>query len=405
MLVPTQQILKGGSSPSPLGVDNAGDHRSQTARDREKLDAGRKALKELLRGREQQKKKKRTCFGTLRLYITILGGLMLILAAMTFLFLVPMTIDPALATLTFELSHDPVICVTTSFTVTEGLSNTNWCSCLEGCTSDVFTCYQIGVAYKKIETTTQRPKIRKRSIQLQPKVQGETALVNIQSKYQPTAKKINFHPVKRPPESKENIENNYDQNWSNIIAISSGETSNQLYRSNYSENLNNEISRDPSFVEYVAPGNDQLDEFDEDFPLDDFSNFISDDPVDYDSGDGRSDRSKRAAVFDTSEWDVTNASLFVNIKGCGYPPDVNCSIFEMKYSKVGRRYYCHYSRVNNSIVLDTYDRTAAITELYYSFGLSFGFIVLGAALIILMNFPYKKTYKKFKRRRIAQAPR
>ena len=38
----------------------------------------------------------------------------------------------------------------------------------------------------------------------------------------------------------------------------------------------------------------------------------------------------------------------VNIKGCGYPPDINCKAFATKYrnsSLQGTTFPCHYSKV------------------------------------------------------------
>lgn len=397
MLVPTQQILKGGSSPSQAVGDDG--ERTQTAQDRERLDVGRKALKELLRSREQQKKQKRSCSGIVRLNCTVCGGLMLILALMNFMFLVPMTIDPALATLTFELTHDPVICMTTSFTVTEGLINTTWCSCLEGCTSDVFTCYQIGVSYQKISANTKQPILRKRSIHLQPKVQGETALIN-------TKKRQQLVTINNPENNTENIR---QLNQKSTFK----EHSDKKIRRKKSVNLplmnnwdisENSPAPDLTFSDYVPPSEESPESNENGYVVEDFSNYISDVPENFDDNIGR-ERFKRSSYYKSENWDVANASLFVNIKGCGYPPDVNCSLFESKYSTLGRRYFCHYSQLNNSIVLDSYDRSRAIVDLYYSFGFTFGAILLGAFLILIMNFPYKKAFRRIKKRKIAQAPR
>jgi hypothetical protein len=48
------------------------------------------------------------------------------------------------------------------------------------------------------------------------------------------------------------------------------------------------------------------------------------------------------------------ATLLVNIKGCGYPPEVQCSHFWELYAREGAKFPCHYSRRNASLVLPRY---------------------------------------------------
>lgn len=385
MLVPTQQILKGGSSPTPV-VENDGS-KPRTATDREKLDAGRKALKELLRKREQKKKNK-TCADILRLYGTIFGGLLVIGGFAVLMFLVPMTIDPALATLTFEFSPEPAICITTSFIETKGLTNTTWCSCLEGCTQDVFECYQIEVAYK----SQSRHGREVRS------VQGRTSpsiarLPDYETQWPDNRYKL-FPREPLPPsqftQAHSSIDHKFDA--SNNTVQNEGSTS---LPSKFAEEI---VFNGEGVVESVQPYyEDHNEEVEEDFPGN-FSNFISDEPFDPFSEDIFLNRHKRSV--DLEEWDFVNASLFVNVKGCGYPPIVNCNEFKLKYKKLGRRYYCYYSKSKPYLVLDEYDPDAAAVDLYYSFGLPVGSIIGGSVLICLMQMPYKKFYKRIRRRKL-----
>ena len=71
---------------------------------------------------------------------------------------------------------------------------------------------------------------------------------------------------------------------------------------------------------------------------------------------------------------VEDTPLLINIKGCGYPPEVNCDDYADKYynhSLVGREgvcsnnivfyqagqtFPCHYSRMNPWIVLSDYSK-------------------------------------------------
>ncbi|KAA0194675.1 hypothetical protein HAZT_HAZT006363 [Hyalella azteca] len=132
--------------------------------------------------------------------------------------------------------------------------------------------------------------------------------------------------------------------------------------------------------------------------LENFPDYIADDLTDPYSNDLSLDRRRRS--LDLSDWDVTNASLFINVKGCGYPPDVNCTIFEIKYSKLGRRFYCHFSQLNPYLVLDEYDPDAATLDLYYSIGVPFAGMIGGSILMCLMQMPYKKIIKRLRRRKV-----
>lgn len=56
----------------------------------------------------------------------------------------------------------------------------------------------------------------------------------------------------------------------------------------------------------------------------------------------------------TSEW--RPAVLFVNIKGCGYPPTVDCENFTTSYGFVGAKYPCYWSRADASVVVPRWSR-------------------------------------------------
>ncbi|CAG0896833.1 unnamed protein product [Cyprideis torosa] len=68
----------------------------------------------------------------------------------------------------------------------------------------------------------------------------------------------------------------------------------------------------------------------------------------------------------TSEWDSGEGKLFINIKGCGYPPSVNCSVFTVQYGSLGDRFPCYYSRSDPSVVVPSYDMESAQKALLYA---------------------------------------
>ena len=65
-------------------------------------------------------------------------------------------------------------------------------------------------------------------------------------------------------------------------------------------------------------------------------------------------------------WDVYDAKLYPNVKGCGYPPTVNCTVFSVNYSTPGRTYPCYYSRKVPTLVLNAIDIDGVKKELVYA---------------------------------------
>ncbi len=69
------------------------------------------------------------------------------MSVFAFLFLVPFVLDPAISTITHEFVDDPVTCRVSNVEIKQGKSNCSWSSCREGCTADMYTCYQVRVFY------------------------------------------------------------------------------------------------------------------------------------------------------------------------------------------------------------------------------------------------------------------
>ena len=57
------------------------------------------------------------------------------------------------------------------------------------------------------------------------------------------------------------------------------------------------------------------------------------------------------------------AALFVNIKGCGYPPSVQCSSWIDEFGGLNSTIPCHYSRTNNSIAITHVDASRSMRDL------------------------------------------
>ena len=80
-------------------------------------------------------------------YTSLTLGTLCIVSVFAFLFLVPFVLDPAISTLTHDFTDDPVTCKVTNVSVLAGKSNCSWSSCREGCTADMYHCFQVRVVY------------------------------------------------------------------------------------------------------------------------------------------------------------------------------------------------------------------------------------------------------------------
>uniref|UniRef100_A0A336LZL0 CSON006831 protein n=1 Tax=Culicoides sonorensis TaxID=179676 RepID=A0A336LZL0_CULSO len=111
-------------------------------------------------------------------------------------------------------------------------------------------------------------------------------------------------------------------------------------------NSNSEIDDNPSKTKREAPSfiysnsiriERALREYDDSY--NNFENF-----VEYsDDGSG--------LQGNNSEWYFVKARIFPNVKGCGYPPFLNCTIWNKKHQDIGTNFTCYYSRVDPSIVI------------------------------------------------------
>lgn len=90
---------------------------------------------------------KRTFREAFRFYSTSVLAFLSVTGGSSLLFLVPLYVDPAISTLASSFVMEPTICVTQRREDLTGLFNCSWSSCREGCTSDVFKCSHIYVAF------------------------------------------------------------------------------------------------------------------------------------------------------------------------------------------------------------------------------------------------------------------
>ncbi|XP_060806032.1 protein tipE [Amyelois transitella] len=90
-----------------------------------------------------------------------------------------------------------------------------------------------------------------------------------------------------------------------------------------------------------------------------------------------------------SEWYFTGARLFPNVKGCGYPPILNCTIFYGKYRPLGTNYSCYYSRVDPGLVITELDMWQNTLNLVYAMAIPIPSFIIS---VIYLTFAYFKIY-------------
>lgn len=75
-------------------------------------------------------------------------------AGASLLFLVPLYVDPAISTLVSDFIDAPTWCKTLRRENVIGINNCSWSSCREGCTSDLYRCTHIYVAFLEATNDT-----------------------------------------------------------------------------------------------------------------------------------------------------------------------------------------------------------------------------------------------------------
>lgn len=91
----------------------------------------------------------------------------------------------------------------------------------------------------------------------------------------------------------------------------------------------------------------------------------------------------------TSEWYYIGAKLYPNVKGCGYPPYLNCSVWNKKYKEVGTNFTCYYSRIDPNMVISDLDLFQNTLYLVLALAIPIPSFILS---VIYLTFAYFKIY-------------
>lgn len=102
-----------------------------------------------------------------------------------------------------------------------------------------------------------------------------------------------------------------------------------------------------------------------------------------------SDVEPTGLMGNNSEWFYKGAKLFPNVKGCGYPPMLNCSIFLKTYKEIGTNFSCYYSRVDPGLVISHLDMWQVYMNLVYAMAIPIPSFILS---VIYLTIAYFKIY-------------
>lgn len=92
-----------------------------------------------------------------------------------------------------------------------------------------------------------------------------------------------------------------------------------------------------------------------------------------------------------SEWFFVGAKLLPNVKGCGYPPMLNCTVFLKNYSQLGTNFSCFYSTVDPGIVITQLDMLQVYRHLLYALAIPIPSFI---ASVVYLTLAYLYIYSE-----------
>lgn len=378
-------------------------------------------------------------------YTTAFFILLAVFSLFAFLFLVPFVIDPAFSTIFKEFDPEPTLCYTQEIVHLIGSSNCSWTSCREGCTKEIFNCTQILVRYRV--ATTGSPISSAFTASSTISRRSRRSLTDHETIGTSGVRWMNNSHFRN---HNSNYYNNIDDEDS---INSRRRTRNPFFyqtlplNSNNNNNNNNKFSRNSHYYNYYYSNNyyyyqRMLQSSSSTLSSNSNSNSISskggsmltsattDDrnihkkkkhktssssldllsphtaalksqpPLSsssyYYSSSSNNNKRSSNSNSDSSSSDSSSsyswfqrAHLFPNVRGCGYPPFVNCTKFLKKYAVVGQNFSCYYSKVDPKIVVTNFSMNRILLELALSMAIPIPCFIVSVIYIV---FAYFKIY-------------
>ncbi|KAJ1531939.1 hypothetical protein ONE63_000579 [Megalurothrips usitatus] len=294
-----------------------------------------------------------------------------------FLFLVPFVIDPAFTTIFMQFEPLPAQCVTTDTSSFRGTSNCSWASCREGCTRELYDCTQIRVNYKvdKLSLLGPTPQpltgdVRLRRRRRRHEAVDEDVLWSSGAEWS-AQQAAAPAPAAAPGRSRA-------RRWA-----SRRWTSDQRDQQPLAPRSNDPVE---DWTDPAIDAIDAIDTIDTIGDLDDPRGLNDLDDALAGSLDGPS---PTGLMGNDSEWYFIGARLHPNVKGCGYPPMLNCSIFLKRYREIGTNFSCYWSKIDPSLVIDHLDMWQVYMSLVYALAIPIPSFIIS---VVYLTFAYFKIY-------------
>uniref|UniRef100_A0A182N772 Protein tipE n=1 Tax=Anopheles dirus TaxID=7168 RepID=A0A182N772_9DIPT len=309
-----------------------------------------------------------------------------------FLFLVPFVIEPAFQTIFMQFDESPALCVTAYNEHLYGAKNCSWASCREGCTKDIYECQQIRVNYK---TAAQLAAAAAREaaggdtpgtappavVPTATKPTGDSSISKADGSDSSIASSTNSGGG--PPAAKQPIGTSDAESGAvRPGGVGAPPVGTAGGNSRYGSALNRferAIRADYDYGDMLVENSNGLNGFGD--PKNGFISSIIDDEnafIEY-------PEEMTGLMGNNSEWYFTGARLYPNVKGCGYPPMLNCTIWTKKYWKIGTNFTCYYSRVDPELVISDLDMWQNTLNLVYAMAIPIPSFIIS---VIYLAFAY-----------------
>uniref|UniRef100_A0A4Y0BG58 Protein tipE n=1 Tax=Anopheles funestus TaxID=62324 RepID=A0A4Y0BG58_ANOFN len=319
-----------------------------------------------------------------------------------FLFLVPFVIEPAFQTIFMQFDESPALCVTAYNEHLYGAKNCSWASCREGCTKDIYECQQIRVNYKtaaQLAAAAAKEAAGGDTHGTPPSHLAGAAAAGAGAVVPPgpstavvasTTKTTGDSSISREDSRDNSIASSTNSVGNTAskqpISTSDGASSRSNgptgANSRYGSALNRferAIRADYDYGDMLVENSNGLNGFGD--PKNGFISSIIDDEnafIEY-------PEEMTGLMGNNSEWYFTGARLYPNVKGCGYPPMLNCTIWTKKYWTIGTNFTCYYSRVDPELVISDLDMWQNTLNLVYAMAIPIPSFIIS---VIYLAFAY-----------------
>ncbi|XP_017484411.1 PREDICTED: protein tipE [Rhagoletis zephyria] len=324
-----------------------------------------------------------------------------------FLFLVPFVIEPAFTTIFMQFEEVPALCETYDVETYFGAKNCSWASCREGCTKDIYTCTQIRVNYRlNLYNYTDEFNFTEYHINL-AWAERELPPVKRTDRYERAIRDYDYDAATSDAAKANQLEGAMG---APIGAVGSASASASAAAAATAATASSSAA-----AAAASSNNLQLETISFDGGLDGGGGAIGDgtsgylvdeEAMDDDLGLGgiggvliNEERQPFDEISELNEGLMGNnsmyfyvgARLFPNVKGCGYPPMLNCTIWLKRYTKIGIKFPCYYSKVDPSLVISDLDYWQNTLNLIYSMAIPIPSFIIS---VIYLTYAYFKIYNE-----------